>query len=88
MLVLTGASVAAVLVVVWARIATIGPEHANLRLPALVLSIAIPLGLAIFALAGPLQHGWARRAGTPTSLLAPRRADVTTGAFVASRAGR
>jgi sulfoxide reductase heme-binding subunit YedZ len=70
MLALTVACVAAVLGAVWARIASIGPEHERLRLPALMISIAIPLGLAIFALAGPLQVGWARRAGTPASLLA------------------
>ena len=33
-------------------------------------AIATPLGIAIFTLAGPLQHGWARRAGTPAKLLA------------------
>jgi hypothetical protein len=38
-----------------------------------VLTAAIPLGLAIFTLAGPLQHGWARRAGTPTTLLRSSR---------------
>jgi len=43
----------------------------------------IALGLAIFTLVGPLQSGWARRAGTPTSLLAshvvpPGAADPAT----------
>jgi sulfoxide reductase heme-binding subunit YedZ len=76
MLTLTGVCVAAVLAAVWARIASIAPEKSNLRGPALLLSIVIPLGLLVFALAGPLQRGWARRAGTPTSLLAPQASAV------------
>jgi methionine sulfoxide reductase heme-binding subunit len=70
MLALTGVCVAAVLAAVWMRIASIGPEHPRLRGTALALSVAIGIGLLVFALAGPLQRGWARRAGTPTSLLA------------------
>ncbi len=72
MLALTGVCVAAVLAAVWARIASIGPEHANFRAPALALSVAVGVGLLAFTLAGPLQRGWARRAGTPASLLASR----------------
>ncbi|HET9105025.1 MAG TPA: ferric reductase-like transmembrane domain-containing protein [Solirubrobacteraceae bacterium] len=41
-----------------------------LRIPGVALSVAIPLGIAVFTLAGPLQSGWARRAGTPAKLLA------------------
>jgi methionine sulfoxide reductase heme-binding subunit len=81
MLVLTGACVAAVLVAVWARIAAIGPEHARLRRPALALSIAISLLLAIFVLAGPLHPGWARRAGTPSSLLSPQATTMQRASF-------
>jgi sulfoxide reductase heme-binding subunit YedZ len=84
MLALTAACVAAVLVAVWVRVATIGPEHANIRGPALALSIALTAGLLIFALAGPFQRGWARRAGTPTSLLASH----ATTRLVVSRAPR
>jgi sulfoxide reductase heme-binding subunit YedZ len=84
MLALTAACVAAVLVAVWVRIATIGAEHANIRGPALALSMAVTAGLLIFALAGPLQRGWARRAGTPTSLLASH----ATTRLVVSRAPR
>ena len=38
-----------------------GPASRSRRSP--------PLGIAIFTLAGPLQPGWARRAGTPPTLL-------------------
>jgi hypothetical protein len=69
MLALTAACIMAVLVAVWTRIAHVASDHAGLRAPATALAVITPIGLAIFTLAGPLQHGWARRAGTPRSLL-------------------
>jgi sulfoxide reductase heme-binding subunit YedZ len=69
MLGLTVACIVAVLVAVWTRIAQ-ASERAALRAPATALTVITPIGLAIFTLAGPLQKGWARRAGTPPSLLA------------------
>jgi hypothetical protein len=69
MLALTGACVAAVLVAVWLRIAS---TESSVRAPAIAASAAVVAGLAVFVFEGPLQHGWARRSGTPTSLLAPR----------------
>jgi hypothetical protein len=76
MLALTAACIVAVLVAVWTRIASASGEYAGLRAPATALAVVTPIGLAIFALAGPLQQGWARRAGTPSSLLAHRVASV------------
>ena len=75
MLGLTAACIMAVLVAVWTRIAHVSGDHAGMRAPATALAVITPIGLAIFALAGPLQQGWARKAGTPRSLLghsAPR----------------
>jgi methionine sulfoxide reductase heme-binding subunit len=69
MLGLTVVCVMAVLVAVWIRIARGSSEHAGVRVPATALAVITPIGLAIFTLAGPLQTGWARRAGTPASLL-------------------
>jgi sulfoxide reductase heme-binding subunit YedZ len=69
MLALTAACIVAVLVAVWTRIASVSSDHVGLRAPATALAVITPIGLAIFTLAGPLQHGWARRAGTPSSLL-------------------
>jgi hypothetical protein len=40
--------------------------------PAIVISLGIVVALAVFTVAGPLQRGWARRAGTPAKLLAPK----------------
>jgi len=76
MLALTAACIVAVLVAVWTRIAGASDQAAGLRAPATALAVVTPIGLAIFTLAGPLQHGWARRAGTPSSLLGPRVASV------------
>jgi sulfoxide reductase heme-binding subunit YedZ len=73
MLALTAACIVAVLVAVWTRIASASGEYAGLRAPATALAVVTPIGLAVFTLAGPLQHGWARRAGTPTSLLGAAR---------------
>jgi hypothetical protein len=77
MLALTAACIVAVLVAVWTRIASASEQAAGLRAPATALAVVTPIGLAIFTLAGPLQQGWARRAGTPASLLGHRVASVS-----------
>jgi methionine sulfoxide reductase heme-binding subunit len=69
MLALTGLCVVAVVVAVGTRIARAHPEHQRLRAPAAALTIATPIGLAVLTLAGPLAPDWARRAGTPETLL-------------------
>lgn len=50
------------------------------RLAALGAVPAVLLVLLVWAKAGPLQHGWARRAGTPTSLIPAASRDVPTAA--------
>jgi hypothetical protein len=89
MLALTVACIVAVLVAVWARIAHASGEHAALRAPATALAVITPVGLAIFTLAGPLQSGWARRAGTPASLLgsAPAPASSSSASSASSSSG-
>ncbi|HUA05345.1 MAG TPA: ferric reductase-like transmembrane domain-containing protein [Solirubrobacteraceae bacterium] len=69
MLALTVVCIVAVLVAVWTRIASVSSDHAGLRAPATALAVITPIGLMIFTLVGPLQHGWAKKAGTPASLL-------------------
>lgn len=68
MLIVTAACVAAVAVAIAVRIARADPQ-ARFRAPALALTMAAPLGLAVFTLVGTLAPHWARRAGTPTRLL-------------------
>ncbi|MGI8428194.1 MAG: ferric reductase-like transmembrane domain-containing protein [Solirubrobacteraceae bacterium] len=70
MLALTVGCIAAVLAAVWTRIRRSSVQHQRFGAPAIALALATPLGIAIFTLAGPLQRGWAGRAGTPASLLA------------------
>ena len=49
---------------------TIGwPDNLRLRLGALGLAAVFALGLAVWLPGGPLGKGWARRSGTPPSLL-------------------
>ena len=87
MLALTGACVAAVLLAVFARIAGTGPEAPEwLRPSAIAASAAVAAGLVVFAVEGPLQHGWARRSGTPASLLAPHAVASTVTVSTARRA--
>jgi sulfoxide reductase heme-binding subunit YedZ len=85
MLVLTVGCTAAVLIAIWVRIARAEPASPGLRRCAIALTLATPLGMAIFALAGPLQRGWARRAGTPPTLLGS--AFVPAAATVGTRSG-
>jgi methionine sulfoxide reductase heme-binding subunit len=73
LLALTFVCVGVVLIAVLARIGRAGPGQPGIRAGAVVLSVATPIGLAVFALAGPLSPGWARRAGTPARLLASVR---------------
>lgn len=57
---------AAVLVRVRSTTAAAAP-----RLAAAALVVLVPLATLLWYRTGPAQHGWARRAGTPSSLLAP-----------------
>ncbi|HET9076501.1 MAG TPA: ferric reductase-like transmembrane domain-containing protein [Acidimicrobiales bacterium] len=59
-----------VVAALWWRLAT-GWASGNqaVRGTAVAASIVVPLLVAVWAAAGPLHTGWARRAGTPASLL-------------------
>lgn len=68
-IVLTLACLAAVLAAVAARLRATHEANPAVRAGATVLAIAAPIGLLVFAAQGPLEKGWARRAGTPAHLL-------------------
>jgi DMSO/TMAO reductase YedYZ heme-binding membrane subunit len=72
MLALTVICVAAVVVAVLIRIGRSTTVPSEIRAGTTMLAVATPIGLAAFALLGPLAKGWARRAGTPV----PRAATV------------
>ncbi|MFL5863610.1 MAG: ferric reductase [Solirubrobacteraceae bacterium] len=63
------ACIVAVLAAIAARAMVGWPENMRLRVGALGVSAAFALGLVVWLPAGPMGKGWARRAGTPTSLL-------------------
>ncbi len=71
MLLITIACIGAVLAAVVIRVAIGWPENARLRLGMLGVAGAFALGLLIWLPSGPLGKGWARRAGTPPTLLTP-----------------
>ena len=71
MLAVNVACTAVVLVAVVARSLIGWPKHARVRVGALGAVLAFALGLLVWVPAGPLGSRWARRAGTPASLLAP-----------------
>lgn len=72
MLLLTALCVAAVSAAICWRVAAAERPRRALQGPAILLSLAIVAAIVVFTVAGPLQGGWARRAGTPASLLAPK----------------
>jgi hypothetical protein len=63
-------------------------EDRRWRAPALALATLTPVGIALFTLGGPLQPGWARKAGTPRSLLGPSATRVAAVPGRASAGGR
>jgi methionine sulfoxide reductase heme-binding subunit len=87
MLVLTVACVAVVTVCIWLRVARETKAPPELRAGAYALSVITPLAIAVFTYLGPLQHGWARKAGTPASLLggAPASVSASGGQVAAGR---
>jgi hypothetical protein len=75
---LAAANMLVVIVALWWRIAAGWPSRRTARVVAVVASVLAPLGIAVFAFAGPLATGWARTSGTPARLLGSARTSVTT----------
>jgi hypothetical protein len=67
---LTAVCVLAVIVAVWARLGFGWPARRGLRGTAFAASVALPAALVVWLPSGPLGSDWARRAGTPASVLA------------------
>lgn len=85
LLVLTGACVVIMLAAVLARVRSGWPEHLPARVSALGAAAVLPIGLLLWLPSGPLASGWARRAGTPASVLAAAHGSTVT---VAAHGGR
>lgn len=78
--------VAVVAAVAW-RIARGWPVHAGPRSAAAAASAVFVVGTGSWALAGPMQPGWAARAGTPASLLHGTTSAARTPAAAAGGSG-
>jgi hypothetical protein len=66
---------ALVVAAVWWRLAKgVTVDSAATRGAAAVASVILPLGVALWAVSGPLRPGWAKRSGTPAALLGSSRA--------------
>jgi DMSO/TMAO reductase YedYZ heme-binding membrane subunit len=63
------ACIVAVLAAIIARAMVGWPENIQLRIGALGIAAGFALGLVAWLPGGPMGKGWARRAGTPVSLL-------------------
>lgn len=66
---LCAAGLAAVVAATISRALRGWPEHARMRTSAVALSFALVVGLVVWLPVGPLGRNWARRSGTPASLL-------------------
>ena len=72
------ACIAAVIAAAWWRLASAGSEHRVVRAVGALVSVTAPVVLVAWLVSGPLTAGWARRAGTPSNLLAGRSAAIGT----------
>ena len=79
MLLVTFGCVGAVILAVWWRVVAGWPEPLVPRLAGLGASLVVPIVIAAWTITGPLESGWARRAGTPSNLLASSGSSTTPG---------
>jgi methionine sulfoxide reductase heme-binding subunit len=71
LLAINAACILAVVIAVVARVMVGWPANVKLRIGAVGLAAAFVVGLLAWLPSGPLGKGWARRSGTPSSLLRP-----------------
>jgi DMSO/TMAO reductase YedYZ heme-binding membrane subunit len=83
-LVITAACVVTVVVAAAMRIASGLTDRPGTRRGGFALCAAAPIVLAVWLASGPLASGWARRAGTPSSVLAASSAAAGTSSSAGS----
>jgi sulfoxide reductase heme-binding subunit YedZ len=74
----TVCTVVVVAAVVW-RLSVAGPRFVVLRATGMAVALTGIAALMVWMVAGPLQPGWARAAGTPADLLAGTTSQVSSG---------
>ncbi len=80
-----GSAATVVLAVLW-RVVEAREGSGAVRLAGGIAALAVPAAIAVWAAGGPLASGWARRAGTPSHLLAaPASATTATTAAAAAQ---
>jgi sulfoxide reductase heme-binding subunit YedZ len=79
MLALSIGCLVAVLAAVLTRVAAGWPEHLGVRGAAIATACVFTLGLMLWLPGGPLGKEWARRSGTPTSLLSHATSHASSG---------
>jgi sulfoxide reductase heme-binding subunit YedZ len=84
---LTAVCILAVIVAVWARLGFGWPARRGLRGTAFAASVALPAALFVWLPSGPLGSDWARRAGTPASVLARSSGSTTSSSSSTSGSG-
>jgi DMSO/TMAO reductase YedYZ heme-binding membrane subunit len=78
--------IGAVIVAIWWRVLAGWPAPLGPRLAGLGATVVVPVVIAAWAFTGPLGSGWARRAGTPSNLLASS-STATPGSGTSSSSG-
>jgi hypothetical protein len=79
MLALSAICTLIVLVAMVARLAAGWPDHIRTRTTAGAAAAVVPIGLLVWLPTGPLAAGWAKRAGTPSTLLVSSRTGAPSG---------
>ena len=69
MVVVTAVCVGSVMVALWYRLGAGWPEHRGIRVTSAIMSVVLPILALGWWVVGPLQPGWALKAGTPVSLV-------------------
>jgi hypothetical protein len=82
----TAICVGSVVIALWYRLGAGWPEHRGVRVSSAAASVVLPLLAFGWWLGGPLQPGWAQKAGTPVSLAAHSKPAV--GAKTSTSAGQ
>lgn len=78
----------AVVAAIWVRVGLTRTVPSGRRALAVLSSTTIALGVVVWMMLEPMQPGWARKAGTPSALLASSSARTTPGSPGAVASGR